>query len=135
MVFNKHLNVLSATILLAACGASEPPATASDKPAPAKAAPSPVADPYPSTYKVYPGVATVIRGATIFDGEGGRIENGTVFLSEGKVTAIGGPDTPIPADVAVIDGRGKWVTPGIIDIHFFLGHRPPRSTLFTSAGL
>ncbi|MGV3482720.1 MAG: amidohydrolase [Sphingobium sp.] len=134
MVFNKHLNVLSATILLAACGASEPPATASDKPAPAKAAPAPVADPYPSTYKVYPGVATVIRGATIFDGEGGRIENGTVFLSEGKVTAIGGPDTPIPADVAVIDGRGKWVTPGIIDIHSHLGDYPSPSVQANSDG-
>ncbi|MBY8826305.1 amidohydrolase [Sphingomonas colocasiae] len=134
MVFNKHLNVLSATILLAACGASEPPATASDKPAPAKAAPAPVADPYPSTYKAYPGVATVIRGATVFDGEGGRIENGTVFLSEGKVTAIGGPDTPIPADVAAIDGRGKWVTPGIIDIHSHLGDYPSPSVQANSDG-
>jgi imidazolonepropionase-like amidohydrolase len=81
-------------------------------------------NPYPSTYKAYPGRPTVIRGATIFDGEGGRIDNGVVFLSEGKVTAIGGPDTPIPADIAVFDGTGKYVTPGVIDIHSHLGDYP-----------
>ncbi|BBF69600.1 amidohydrolase [Sphingomonas bisphenolicum] len=81
-------------------------------------------NPYPSTYKPYPGRPTAIRGATIFDGEGGRIDNGVVFLSEGKVTAIGGPDTPIPADIAVFDGTGKYVTPGVIDIHSHLGDYP-----------
>ncbi len=82
------------------------------------------ANPYPSTYRAYPGRPTAIRGATIFDGEGGRIDNGVVFLSEGKVTAIGGPDTPIPADIAVFDGTGKYVTPGVIDIHSHLGDYP-----------
>ena len=42
-------------------------------------------NPYPSTYRPYGGRPTVLRGATIFDGEGGRIDNGVVFLSEGKV--------------------------------------------------
>ncbi|HET9428940.1 MAG TPA: amidohydrolase, partial [Allosphingosinicella sp.] len=39
-----------------------------------KASPSrytPPEDPYPSTYRPYPGVLTAITGATIFDGEGG----------------------------------------------------------------
>ena len=66
----------------------------------------------------------MLRGATVFDGEGGRIDNGVVFLSDGKVTAIGGPDTPIPADVVVIDAQGKYVTPGVIDIHSHLGDYP-----------
>ena len=35
-------------------------------------------NPYPSTYRVYPGVPTALVGATVFDGEGGRIERGTV---------------------------------------------------------
>ena len=81
-------------------------------------------NPYPSTYRPYPGRPTVLRGATIFDGEGARIDNGVVFVSDGKVTAIGGPDTPIPADVVVIDARGKYVTPGVIDIHSHLGDYP-----------
>ena len=49
-------------------------------------------DPYPSTYAPYPGVPTVIRGATIFDGEGGRIDGGTIVLADGAIQAIGGPD-------------------------------------------
>ena len=48
-------------------------------------------DPYPSTYHRYPGALTVIRDATVFDGEGGRIENGTVILADGVVQAVGGP--------------------------------------------
>ena len=79
---------------------------------------------FPSTYRPYPGIATAIRGATIFDGRGGQIDNGVVFMSGGKIVAVGGPDTPIPADIAVLDGTGKFVTPGIIDIHSHLGDYP-----------
>jgi imidazolonepropionase-like amidohydrolase len=101
--------------------------TAESKPKPATVAakPAPVnADPYPSTYKAYPNIATAIRNVTIYDGEGGRIENGVVFFSAGKIMSVGGPDTPIPADIAVFDGTGKWVTPGIIDVHSHLGDYP-----------
>ena len=95
-----------------------------EAPAPTQGSSAEPDNPYPSIYKAYPGVATAIRGATIFDGEGGRIDNGVIFLSDGKVTAIGGPDTPIPADIAVFDGTGKYVTPGVIDIHSHLGDYP-----------
>ena len=77
----------------------------------------PPADPYPSTYRPYPGVPTAITGATIFDGEGGRIENGTIVLVDGRIQAVGGADTPIPEGATRIDGRGRWVTPGVIDVH------------------
>jgi imidazolonepropionase-like amidohydrolase len=92
-----------------------------------KAAPKPVAinkNPYPSTYKPYPGSATAIRNVTIFDGEGGRIDNGVVFFADGKVSSVGGADTVIPDGTTVIDGAGKYVTPGIIDIHSHLGDYP-----------
>jgi imidazolonepropionase-like amidohydrolase len=79
---------------------------------------------FASTYKPFPNVATAIRGATVYDGKGGKIENGVVFFSGGKITSVGGPDTPIPADIAVFDGAGKFVTPGIIDIHSHLGDYP-----------
>lgn len=84
-------------------------------------------NPYPSTYKAYPGRPTAVRGVTVFDGEGGRIDNGVVLLSGGKVEGIGGADTPIPAGYDVIDGTGKFVTPGIIDIHSHLGDYPSPS--------
>src|SRR3546814_7815500 len=41
-----------------------------------------------------------------------------------SVASIGGADTAIPADALVIDGRGKFVTPGVIDVHSHLGVYP-----------
>ena len=81
-------------------------------------------DPYPSTYVRYPGAVTVIRNATVFDGEGGRINGGTVILADGLVKAIGGPELAAPAEAVEIDGTGKFVTPGVIDIHSHLGDYP-----------
>ena len=40
-------------------------------------------DPYPSTYVRYPGVPTLIRHATVFDGEGGRSTTATVIFADG----------------------------------------------------
>jgi imidazolonepropionase-like amidohydrolase len=108
---------LAASVLLSGC------AELGGKPKPA----APILvnqDPYPSTYVRYPGVATVIRHATVFDGDGRRIDNGTVVFAEGVVQAIGGPELASPAGAVEIDGTGKWVTPGIIDIHSHLGDYP-----------
>jgi imidazolonepropionase-like amidohydrolase len=103
-------------LALGACAATPPPK---------KAAPVPInLDPYPSTYHAYPGAVTAIRGATVFDGEGGRIENGTVVLADGVIQAIGGPDIPVPEGAYQVDGTGKFVTPGIIDVHSHLGDYP-----------
>jgi len=113
-------SLVIAALLLGGCAG-----TATSKPAAkSNAAVRWNADPYPSTYKPYAGAPTVIRNATIYDGEGGRIERGTVFMSGGTITAIGGPELAVPADVTVIDGTGKWVTPGIIDAHSHLGNYP-----------
>ena len=81
-------------------------------------------NPYPSTYKPYPGTPTALVGATVFDGAGARFDNGTVLLRDGKVVAVGGSDLAIPADYTRIDATGKFVTPGIIDIHSHLGVYP-----------
>ena len=101
--------------------ASAEPQSASKAPPPRYVPP---ADPYPSTYRPYPSVPTAITGATIFDGEGGRIENGTIVMAEGRIVAIGGADTAIPEGATRIDGAGRWVTPGIIDNHSHLGNYP-----------
>jgi imidazolonepropionase-like amidohydrolase len=91
-------------------------------------------DPYPSTYQRYPGAVTAIRGATVYDGEGGRIDNGTVILADGKVQAIGDANTAVPEGAYVIDAAGKWVTPGIIDVHSHLGDYPSPGTPSHSDG-
>ncbi|HVM38246.1 MAG TPA: amidohydrolase [Sphingomicrobium sp.] len=80
-------------------------------------------DPYPSTYVPYPGVPTVIRNVTIFDGEGGRIDRGSIHIADGRVQALAAGDLVV-AGANVIDGSGKYVTPGIIDVHSHLGNYP-----------
>jgi len=84
-------------------------------------------DPYPSTYRGYPTRLTAVTNVTIFDGEGGRIDNGRAVLSSGKVDRIGGPDMELPTDAYVIDGAGKYLTPGVIDVHSHLGDYPTPS--------
>ena len=85
-------------------------------------APPPLPEnPYTSTYKPYPGTPTALVGATVYDGRGGMIANGTVLFADGKVVGMGGPDLAIPAGFTRIDGAGKYVTPGVIDIHSHLG--------------
>jgi imidazolonepropionase-like amidohydrolase len=108
--------VLGAALALGATGAD---AKKQDK----KAAPI-AADPYPSTYKSYPGTPTALVGATVYDGRGGRIENGVVLFRDGKLQAVGAADMAIPEGYARIDGTGKFVTPGVIDIHSHLGVYP-----------
>src|SRR5207253_3133264 len=104
-------------MLVSGCAALNPP----PKPAPAVRINE---DPYPSTYVRYPGVLTVIRHATVFDGEGRRWDDGTVVFADGVVGAVGGPALPAPPGAVEIDGAGKWVTPGIIDVHSHLGDYP-----------
>ncbi|MGH6633687.1 MAG: amidohydrolase, partial [Sphingopyxis sp.] len=121
------------SLALVGCAASNgETASASDKPAE-----KPVKfnkDPYPSTYKGYPTRLTVVKGVTIFDGEGGRIDNGAIVMTSGKVTAVGGPGMDLPTDADVIDGTGKFLTPGIIDIHSHLGDYPSPSVEAHSDG-
>lgn len=80
-------------------------------------------DPFPSTYKAYPGVPTLVTHVTIFDGEGGRIEDGSVLFADGKIVQLG-QNIAAPAGATIIDGTGKTLTPGIIDIHSHLGDYP-----------
>jgi imidazolonepropionase-like amidohydrolase len=120
-----RLVALIPALALVACGSTTPPPkTAAAKPVAAAAKPS--KDPYPSTYKAYPGAPTLIRNVTIYDGEGGRIENGSVLFADGTITSLSGAiaDSALPAGTVTIDGTGKWVTPGIIDVHSHLGDYP-----------
>ncbi|MBO9714904.1 amidohydrolase [Sphingomonas sp.] len=126
----------AAAVALAGCTTgSPPPQTASSEPA----AKGPGIgkgyshDPYPSTYKPYPGVPTLLTNVTIFDGEGGRIDGGSVLFRDGKIAAVGRDLAP-EAGTTVIDGTGKYVTPGIIDIHSHLGDYPSPGVQANSDG-
>ncbi len=116
MIGQSAMHVLAGLALLAAPVSG----MAESKSAPA-AAPLWQENPYPSTYKPYPGEPTAIVGATVFDGTGGEIANGTVLLKDGKVVAVGDAHLAVPDGYKRIDGTGKFVTPGVIDIHSHLG--------------
>jgi imidazolonepropionase-like amidohydrolase len=58
----------------------------------------------------------VIRGGTILTVSHGKIENGSIYVHNGKIVAIGNT-VDAPANAKVIDASGKWVMPGIIDSH------------------
>ncbi|WP_010160970.1 amidohydrolase [Sphingomonas sp. PAMC 26617] len=90
-------------------------------------------DPFPSTYKRYPGTPTLVTHVTIFDGEGGKIDDGSVLFADGKIVALG-QSVAAPAGATVIDGTGKTLTPGIIDIHSHLGDYPSPAVQANSDG-
>jgi imidazolonepropionase-like amidohydrolase len=116
-------------LALAACAT-----TGSNDAGAASASSAVIENPYPSTYRVYPGAPTALVGATIFDGAGGRIDGGTVLFADGKVVGVGGGSLAIPAGYTRVDGSGKFVTPGIIDIHSHLGVYPSPSVAALSDG-
>ncbi|HMF91563.1 MAG TPA: amidohydrolase family protein [Candidatus Angelobacter sp.] len=58
----------------------------------------------------------VIRGGTILTITHGKIENGSVYIHNGKIAAVG-KTVNAPASATVIDATGKFVTPGLIDSH------------------
>ena len=90
-------------------------------------------DPFPSTYRPLASRPTAITNATILDGAGNQIERGTVVMVDGRVTAVGA-SVVVPAGATVIDGTGRWVTPGIIDAHSHLGVYPSPSVPALSDG-
>src|SRR5439155_1737436 len=75
---------------------------------------------YPSTYRRHPNPPVLIRNATIMTATGQEIRNGSILFKDGRIVAVG-EKVDAPADAAVVDGAGKYVTPGLIDDHSHLG--------------
>lgn len=76
--------------------------------------------PYPSTYQVPASAPVLIRDATVLIGDGTRMEAADVLLRDGRISAVA-VDLEVPADARVVEGKGKVLTPGLIDVHSHLG--------------
>lgn len=64
------------------------------------------------------GRLVAITNATIMTASRGTINRGTILIRDGKIAAVGTADqVQVPAGAQVIDGNGKFVTPGLIDAH------------------
>lgn len=95
--------------------------TAAKSPPPGSGALSiPNADPFPSTYHPFPSRPTVIRNATIMTAAGPTLRGASIFVRDGRIVEVGAT-VNAPSDAVVVDGTGKFVTPGIIDPHSHLG--------------
>jgi imidazolonepropionase-like amidohydrolase len=105
------LAALGMTVMVAtALGAQQatPPAASPNAPALDLSA---VSLPIPAA-----GRLVAITNATIMTASGATIPKGTIIIRDGKIAAVGA-DVAVPAGAKVIDGAGKYVTPGIIDAH------------------
>lgn len=64
------------------------------------------------------------------------INNATVIIKDNKISSI---NEPIPNEATIIDGKGKWLIPGLIDMHvhnladinFSFGYPTKAATIFT----
>ena len=71
-----------------------------------------------SDYRPLPRRDTILTGATILDGAGNRYR-GDVLMRDGRIVATG--EVKDPGNAFRIDATGRWVTPGIIDVHTHYG--------------
>lgn len=58
----------------------------------------------------------LIQGARVFDGSGAAPRQLDVAVSDGRIAAVA-PNLAADNADQVIDARGRWLTPGLLDIH------------------
>src|SRR6059036_3869047 len=79
-----------------------------------------------------------IVGATLIDGTGAPpVTGATVVIENGRFTAVGPTaSTPSPPGAEVVDARGKFVIPGLVDMHVHV-YTPEKwhPELFLAAGV
>lgn len=107
-----------AAISLVACKEEGKPITKPELPNP---------NPYPSTYQVPTSPPILIRQATVLDGLGQQFENTDVLMVGGKIKQVGS-SLSAPEGGNVIEAKGRWLTPGLIDVHSHLGLYPAPET-------
>ena len=88
---------------------------------------------FESTYEPNDSGDVFIEDARILTGTGKEILKGSILISSNKIKAIG-ESLSKPPGIKVIDANGKWVTPGIIDIHSHMGVYPAPGLRSSSDG-
>jgi hypothetical protein len=97
------------------------PAKDGDKPAEAASAPVALPARYPAgefgRSGLPPAVTVVVRDATVWMTGGAEpLADTDVLIEDGRIRAVG-TDLKAPAGAVEVDGRGKHLTPGLIDAH------------------
>src|SRR4051794_5079509 len=111
---------VTAVAVAAGCGAPKAPA---------------IAEPSVSPFTDAPSGAFAVTGATVVTMAGGVLADHTVVVKGGRIAALGPTgQVEVPAGATVIDGAGKWVMPGLADMHVHLWNKDDL-TLFLAAGV
>ena len=61
-----------------------------------------------------------VRAGHAFDGDRFLPGGVTVLVEDGRITAVGGPDVPVPDGTETLDLPGATLLPGLIDSHVHL---------------
>ncbi len=88
---------------------------------------------FESTYEPNDSGDVFIENARILTGTGKEILKGSILISSNTIKAIG-ESLSKPPGAKAIDANGKWVTPGIIDIHSHMGVYPAPGLRSSSDG-
>jgi len=110
-------------LLVASCSSDEADEAATIKPA----------NPFPSTYSPLPSGKFVIEHATVLTGAGRQLDDASILVEDGKIKIVGN-NIFVERGTKRFDANGKWVTPGIIDVHSHLGVYSSPSIESTSDG-
>lgn len=78
---------------------------------------------FSSTYEIPSAAPFVLRKVTALTGTGAQLDDVDILIRDGKIQQIGSA-LVVPESVLQIDGAGRWVTPGIIDVHSHMGVYP-----------
>lgn len=71
-------------------------------------------------------MALLFRGATLLpctldrDGHASPALRADLLVDGGQIVAILAPDQPAPPDAEIVDVRGRWILPGLVQIHVHL---------------
>lgn len=91
-------------------------------------------EPFASTYVAPAHAPVLIEDLTLLTGTGEKLSETDVFFEAGRLSAIGA-DLEIQREGMMrINGRGRWATPGLIDVHSHLGNYPAPSVESTWDG-
>ena len=112
--------LLAAIMLVVGCGQSNPRE-------------SEVIEPFKSTYRAQPHKPYIITNVHLLDGAGNEFENVSVLVRDNKIQAVA-EMLAIEGVETIINAKGQWLTPGLIDNHSHLGVYPSPSIDSTSDG-
>src|ERR1700694_5960854 len=80
--------------------------------------------------------AIAIQDVTVVDVRAGRTHpHQTVVIDSGRITALGVPDATRIPNSRLVNGSGKFLIPGLWDMHVHLWHQENQLPVFLAFGV